>query len=103
MPLIAFGDGMFGKDGVKIKGHESGIVGILYRMLKRREARGEAVIVTIDEYSSSQSGKDLASQNHWSDQLQINPQLRMWDPKGFRFLRFKFVLIVVQFDAPNAN
>lgn len=58
MPLIVFGDGMFGKDGVKIKGHESGIVGILYRMLKRREARGEAVIVTIDEYRTSQVRND---------------------------------------------
>ncbi|KAL1930308.1 hypothetical protein VTP01DRAFT_1462 [Rhizomucor pusillus] len=58
MLLIVFGDGMFGKDRVKIKGHESGIVGILYRILKRREARGEAVIVTIDEYRTSQVRND---------------------------------------------
>ncbi|KAL1935760.1 hypothetical protein VTP01DRAFT_4900 [Rhizomucor pusillus] len=53
MPLIVFGDGMFGKDGVKIKGHENGIAGIPYRMLKRREEREEAVIVTINEYRLS--------------------------------------------------
>lgn len=49
MPLVFFGDGMFGKDCNRIKGHESGVVGILWKMLKRREARGEIALVTISE------------------------------------------------------
>ena len=35
MPLIVFGSGMFGKDGVPLKGHQSGMVGILWRELRR--------------------------------------------------------------------
>lgn len=54
LPLIAFGNGMFGKDNAPIKGYRSDLVNVLYRMLKRREARGELVVVTIDEYLTSQ-------------------------------------------------
>lgn len=54
MPLVVFGSGMFGKNNVKIKGHRAGLLNVLYRMLKRREARGELAIVTIDEYLTSQ-------------------------------------------------
>lgn len=54
MPLIVFGDGMFGKDGTRLKGHESGVTNVLWKMLKQREARGEVALVTIDEYLTSQ-------------------------------------------------
>lgn len=54
LPLVVFGNGMFGKDNVPMKGHRPGLVGVLYRMLKRREARGELVVVIIDEYLTSQ-------------------------------------------------
>ncbi|EPB81929.1 hypothetical protein HMPREF1544_11350 [Mucor circinelloides 1006PhL] len=40
IPLIVFGAGMFGKDAVKLKGHRCGVVGKLFRTLKRREAEG---------------------------------------------------------------
>ncbi|KAL1929249.1 hypothetical protein VTP01DRAFT_2308 [Rhizomucor pusillus] len=55
MTLIVFGSGMFGKkDGVPLKGHQSGVVGILCRELKKREANGEVAVVKIDEYLTSQ-------------------------------------------------
>ena len=54
LPLIIFGNGIFGKDGMKIKGYRHGLVKVFYQMLKRREARGELVVVTIDEYLTSQ-------------------------------------------------
>lgn len=54
MPLIVFGSGMFDKDGVPLKGHQSGVVGILWRELKKREANGEVAVVKIDEYLTSQ-------------------------------------------------
>ncbi|KAL1931374.1 hypothetical protein VTP01DRAFT_9516 [Rhizomucor pusillus] len=54
MPLIVFRSGMFGKDGVPLKGHQSGAVGILWRELKKREANGEVAVVKIDEYLTSQ-------------------------------------------------
>ncbi|KAL1931617.1 hypothetical protein VTP01DRAFT_9760 [Rhizomucor pusillus] len=54
MPLVVFGDGMFGKNQTKIKGHECGAVGVLWKMLQRREARGEIALVTISEYNTSQ-------------------------------------------------
>ncbi|KAL1934459.1 hypothetical protein VTP01DRAFT_6641 [Rhizomucor pusillus] len=41
-------------NNVPLKGHRPGLVGVLYRMLKRREARGELVVVIIDEYLTSQ-------------------------------------------------
>ncbi|KAL1930641.1 hypothetical protein VTP01DRAFT_10803 [Rhizomucor pusillus] len=54
LPLVVFSNGMFGKDNVPMKGHRPGLVGVLDRMLKRREARGELVVVIIDEYLTSQ-------------------------------------------------
>ncbi|KAL1933262.1 hypothetical protein VTP01DRAFT_7352 [Rhizomucor pusillus] len=48
LPLVVFGNGMFGKENIPMKGHRSGLIGVLYRMLKRREARGELVVVIID-------------------------------------------------------
>lgn len=41
--IIVFRDGMFGKDGNKLKGHESGLVGTLWKMLKRRKRREETL------------------------------------------------------------
>lgn len=54
VPLIIFGDGMFGKDGVKIKGIRTGVVGKLWRCIKRREALGDLLAIPIDEYLTSQ-------------------------------------------------
>jgi hypothetical protein len=53
IPLIVFGDGVFGKDSVKMKGLRCGVVGILWKALKRREAEGGLLAVTIDEYKTS--------------------------------------------------
>lgn len=53
VPLVVFGDGMFGKDNVKMKGHRSGVVGKLFKTLKKREAEGHLIVVTIDEFKTS--------------------------------------------------
>ncbi|KAI7899133.1 uncharacterized protein BX663DRAFT_554328 [Cokeromyces recurvatus] len=37
VPLIVFGAGMFGKDGVNLKGNKCGATGVLLRAIKRRE------------------------------------------------------------------
>ncbi|GAA5809410.1 hypothetical protein MFLAVUS_002818 [Mucor flavus] len=55
IPLIVFGAGMFGKDAVKLKGHRCGIVGKLFRTLKRREAEGRLIVTTIDEFKTSKT------------------------------------------------
>ncbi|KAF7721224.1 hypothetical protein EC973_005086, partial [Apophysomyces ossiformis] len=54
MSFIVFGDGMFGKDSVKLKGHRSGVVGKSWKHIKRRERRGELLAVEMDEYLTSQ-------------------------------------------------
>ncbi|KAI8975517.1 hypothetical protein BDF20DRAFT_612251 [Mycotypha africana] len=41
VPLIVFGSSMFGKSAVPIKGHKTGAVGVLWGVLKRREAVGD--------------------------------------------------------------
>ena len=58
MPLIVFGDGMSGRNawGAK-RGNRAPVVGICRRLLKRRERRGELVVVEIDEYLTSQVRK----------------------------------------------
>ncbi|GAA5813120.1 hypothetical protein MFLAVUS_006589 [Mucor flavus] len=48
------GAGMFGKDNVKLKGNRSGVTGVLWCALKKREAEGGLIAVTIDEYLTSQ-------------------------------------------------
>ncbi|KAI9268584.1 hypothetical protein EDC94DRAFT_514539, partial [Helicostylum pulchrum] len=53
MPLIVFGNGIFGKDLVKLKGLRCGIVEILWRCLKKREAAGDLLVVPIDEFKTS--------------------------------------------------
>ena len=54
-PIIAFGDAMFGsKNHIHLKGQPVGVVGVLWKMLKRREKLGKLVVVPIDEYLTSQ-------------------------------------------------
>lgn len=53
IPVVAFGSGMLGKDSVKFKGHRTGITGVLYRALKRRERQGDVIVVTVDEFRTS--------------------------------------------------
>ncbi|KAI8092371.1 uncharacterized protein B0P05DRAFT_526012, partial [Gilbertella persicaria] len=50
VPLIVFGSGMSGKDHVKMKTVRTGVTGLLYRTLKRRERTGDLLVVDIDEY-----------------------------------------------------
>jgi hypothetical protein len=44
---------MFGKDSVKLKKNRCGVTGVLWRALKKREAAGGLVAVTIDEFKTS--------------------------------------------------
>ena len=53
VPLIVFGNGMFGKDLVKLKGIRCGVVGVMWRCLKKREAAGDLLVVPIDEFRTS--------------------------------------------------
>lgn len=58
MPIIVFGAGMFGQVGKRrYKGHPSGVVGKLWKSLKSRERQLQCLVVTIDEYLSSQVRK----------------------------------------------
>jgi hypothetical protein len=52
MPLIVFGNGFF--NGMAIKRHMAAPIKKIYANLKRRERLGQAVIVQIDEYLTSQ-------------------------------------------------
>lgn len=52
-PLIVFGDGVFGKDMVKFKKLRCGVVGKLFLALKKRQAAGGLIVLTIDEYKTS--------------------------------------------------
>ncbi|ORE11873.1 hypothetical protein BCV72DRAFT_331883 [Rhizopus microsporus var. microsporus] len=53
VPLVVFGAGMFGKDSIKLKRNRCGATGVFWRALKRREAAGDLIAVTIDEYKTS--------------------------------------------------
>jgi transposase-like protein len=53
IPLVIFGSGMFGKDLVKLKGIRCGLTGVFWRTLKKREAAGDLIAVTIDEHKTS--------------------------------------------------
>ena len=55
IPLIVFGNGMFRKDLVKLKGIQSGVIGKFFRVLKKREAEGQLIALTIDEYNTSKT------------------------------------------------
>lgn len=52
MPLIVFGNGFF--NDMAIKRHMAAPIKKIYANLKRRERLGQAVIVQIDEYLTSQ-------------------------------------------------
>lgn len=54
-PFIVFGDAMFGrKNLVHIPGKKHGVVGVLWKALKRKEREGKLVAIPIDEYYTSQ-------------------------------------------------
>ncbi|KAI8977188.1 hypothetical protein BDF20DRAFT_941593, partial [Mycotypha africana] len=63
IPLIVVGNGMIGKTAVPIKGHKTGVVGVLWRALKRREAAGDLLTITIDEYKTSRIFNNCCSNN----------------------------------------
>ncbi|KAG0787722.1 hypothetical protein G6F19_007506 [Rhizopus arrhizus] len=54
-PLVVFGAGVFGKDMIKMKGLQCGVIGKLFATLKKREAAGELIVVTIDEFKTSKA------------------------------------------------
>ncbi|KAI9247884.1 hypothetical protein EDC94DRAFT_528565, partial [Helicostylum pulchrum] len=54
VPLVIFGASMFGKDYVKLKGNHFSVTGVFWRALKKREAEGGLIAVTIDKYLTSQ-------------------------------------------------
>ncbi|KAG0825657.1 hypothetical protein G6F18_010297 [Rhizopus arrhizus] len=54
-PLVVLGAGVFGKDMVKMKGLRCGMIGKLFATLKKREAAGELIVVTIDEFKTSKT------------------------------------------------
>jgi len=53
LPLVVFGNGMF-QDSLSFKHHMSHAVKKIFSNLKRREKAGQVVVVTIDEYLTSQ-------------------------------------------------
>jgi hypothetical protein len=54
-PLIIFGNAMFGrKNLVHIPGKMNGVVGVLWKALKRKEREGKLLAIPIDEYYTSQ-------------------------------------------------
>ncbi|KAI8072172.1 uncharacterized protein B0P05DRAFT_580302 [Gilbertella persicaria] len=54
-PLVVFGDGVFGKDMVKLKNLRCGVVGKLFQTLKKRETAGALIVLTIDEFKTSKT------------------------------------------------
>ncbi|KAK9764552.1 hypothetical protein K7432_007851 [Basidiobolus ranarum] len=46
-PIISFGNGMFGKDSVKIKGLRAGVTGVFWRQLKFRQRSGDLLLVYV--------------------------------------------------------
>ena len=53
--MVVFGDGAFGKDMVKLKKLRCGVVSKLFLALKRRQAAGELIVLTIDEFKTSKT------------------------------------------------
>jgi hypothetical protein len=45
----------YGKDIVKMKGLRCGVVGIMWRYLKKKEAAGDLLVVPIDEFKTPRS------------------------------------------------
>lgn len=56
MPLLGFGDAVFGKSNVKLRGKKPGLVDAMWKVLKQRERRGELVAVSVGERCTSQVG-----------------------------------------------
>ncbi|KAG1254966.1 hypothetical protein G6F68_010607 [Rhizopus microsporus] len=52
---VVFDAGVFGMDMVKLKGFRCGVIGKLFATLKKREAAGELIVVTIDEFKTSKT------------------------------------------------
>lgn len=44
---------MFGKDSVKFKGHKTGVAGVLWRAIKKREKKGDLIVIELDEFKTS--------------------------------------------------
>ncbi|CEG83564.1 hypothetical protein RMATCC62417_17465 [Rhizopus microsporus] len=55
VPLVVFGNDMFGKDIVKLKGLRCGVAGIMWRCLKKREAADDLLVLPIDEFKTSRN------------------------------------------------
>ncbi|KAI8971679.1 hypothetical protein BDF20DRAFT_915456 [Mycotypha africana] len=53
MSLVIFGDGMHGKDAVRMRGHTTGATSILYKQLLKRQRTFLTAVVNIDEYRTS--------------------------------------------------
>ncbi|KAL0078519.1 hypothetical protein J3Q64DRAFT_1764996 [Phycomyces blakesleeanus] len=53
--MLVFGSGMFSKDGVKLRGHRCGVVGKLYKVLKKQETEGQLIVITISEFKASKT------------------------------------------------
>jgi hypothetical protein len=53
MPLVIFGDGMFGKDQVKFRGHHTGVTTKVLEQLQKREKQGHLCLLTINEFRIS--------------------------------------------------
>ncbi|RCH93528.1 hypothetical protein CU097_009585 [Rhizopus azygosporus] len=53
IPLVVFGDGMKNKDTVAIRGHVSGVTGILQKELLQRSRQYKNVLVGINEFRTS--------------------------------------------------
>ncbi|KAI9480383.1 MAG: hypothetical protein EXX96DRAFT_537659 [Benjaminiella poitrasii] len=51
--FTSFWCGHVGKDSVKLKGNRNGIIEVLWRALKKREAVDDLLVVTINEYKTS--------------------------------------------------
>lgn len=63
LPLVIFGDGMFGKKNfVHFGGHRHGVVDVLWRTLKQKEYQGQVVAITIDEFLTSQVSTNVCRQ-----------------------------------------
>lgn len=53
MPLFVFGRGMFGNGENRYRGHRKSPVNKFWSTLKQREARGEVLVIKVDEFLTS--------------------------------------------------
>ncbi|KAI9485371.1 MAG: hypothetical protein EXX96DRAFT_533724 [Benjaminiella poitrasii] len=61
LPVIVFSDSMRNRDTVKVSGHLVSCIGVLHRILKRREKNGEVLVPDVNEYCSSQYGSGMST------------------------------------------